>query len=117
MKVHSNHLSHPPPSMEKFKTLASMKKMSTTVIIKSSELFQKCIRYVWRNKSKPNTTKKCNPKDNETMNAAVGGSHWVGLKPRKTLSLPDALIFRGARKPIWDDGLESRCRRIGTRPC
>ena len=29
----------------------------------------------------------------------VGVSNWVGLKP----TLPDALIFRGAKKPIWDD--------------
>ena len=49
---------------------------------------------------------------NEKKNAAVGGSHWVGLKPRKTLSLPDALIFRGARKPIWDD-VSKEAKRFG----
>ena len=37
MKVHSNHPNHPPPSREKFKALASMKKMCTKVIIKVSK--------------------------------------------------------------------------------
>ena len=39
MKVHSNYPNHPPPSREKFKTLASMKKMCTKVIIKVSKTF------------------------------------------------------------------------------
>ena len=34
----------------------------------------------------------------------VGVSNWVGLKP----TLPDALIFRGAKKPIWDDKTKKR---------
>ena len=65
-------------------------------------MFYKCIRYVWRHQNKPNSTMK----DEETQKAAVGVSNWAGLKPRKTLSLPNGPIFRGARNPIWDDVFE-----------
>lgn len=99
MKVLPNHPNHPPPGRSKFNPLVSMRKVCTKVIIKSSELFHKCIRYVWRHQNKPNSTRK----DQETREAAVGVSNWAGLKPRKTLSLPNGPIFRGARNPIWGD--------------
>lgn len=99
MRVLPNYPNHPPPGRSKFNPLVSMRKVCTKVIIKSSELFHKCIRYVWRNQNKPNSTMK----DPETLKAAVGVSNWAGLKPRKTLSLPNGPIFRGARNPIWDD--------------
>lgn len=102
MRVLPNYPDHPPPGRSKFNPLVSMRKVCTKVIIKSSELFYKCIRYVWRHQNKPNSTMK----DEETQKAAVGVSNWAGLKPRKTLSLPNGPIFRGARNPIWDDVFE-----------